>query len=231
LTPLRTVVIMAVHAVPKCAAENPDDATRCRSASDSLSVAVLEVIRGEVPEKIRFLKPRSYEVGARTPQRHRAQRAVDLQAPRPHRVPDGRFFIEDAGSMHGVYVNAAKVRRAELAPGAQVQLGNVTLKFLARSATRAPPVRWASCRGSSSSSCCSSWCRRSTPRSSLSPVLEQVTDAIMQITGAERGFLLPRRLLPSGAHYPSVAGLRAARRARTQPMPPRPTAMASRARS
>ena len=48
---------------PKCAAENPDDATRCAKCSDSLSVAVLEVIRGEVPEKIRFLKPRSYEVG------------------------------------------------------------------------------------------------------------------------------------------------------------------------
>ena len=47
---------------PKCAAENPDDATRCAKCSDSLSVAVLEVIRGEVPEKIRFLKPRSAPV-------------------------------------------------------------------------------------------------------------------------------------------------------------------------
>lgn len=48
---------------PKCAAENPLDATRCSSCGDSLSVAVLEVIRGELPEKVRFLRPRPYSVG------------------------------------------------------------------------------------------------------------------------------------------------------------------------
>ena len=43
---------------PKCAAENPLDSTRCSSCGDSLSVAVLEVVRGEAAEKIRFLRPR-----------------------------------------------------------------------------------------------------------------------------------------------------------------------------
>jgi pSer/pThr/pTyr-binding forkhead associated (FHA) protein len=148
---------------PKCGAENPDDATRCAKCSDSLSVAVLEVIRGELPEKIRFLKPRSYEVGRA---RHNDIALNEPSISKLHariEYKDGRFFIEDAGSMHGVYVNAAKVRRAELAPGAPGPAGNVTLKFQplgSESATGA----WPSCRGSSSSSCCCSWCRRSTPR-------------------------------------------------------------------
>ncbi len=42
----------------------------------------------------------------------------------------------------------------------------------------------------------------------LSQVLEQVLDAIMHITGAERGFLLLADSSPSAGRYPAVAGLR-----------------------
>ena len=192
---------------PKCAAENPLDATRCSNCSDSLSVAVLEVIRGELPEKIRFLKPRPYSIGrARNndialnePSISKLHARIDYQA--------GRFFVEDAGSMHGVYVNATKIRRVELSPGAQIQLGNVTLKF--------SPLGSESATGAMGKL---PWVEQQqlllqlvqTLNSTLvlSPVLEQVTDAIMHITGAERGFLLLADGSAAASRYQTVAGLR-----------------------
>lgn len=192
---------------PKCAAENPLDATRCAKCSDSLSVAVLEVIRGELPEKIRFLKPRPYEIGRA---RHNDIALNEPSISKLHARIDyqgGRFFIEDAGSMHGVYVNATKVRRVELTPGAQVQLGNITLKF--------SPLGSESATGAMAKL---PWVEQQqlllqlvqTLNSTLvlSPVLEQVTDAILHITGAERGFLLLADSSPAAARYPTVAGLR-----------------------
>jgi signal transduction histidine kinase len=192
---------------PKCGAENPQDATRCSACTESLAVAVLEVVRGEVAEKIRFLKPRPYLVGRarhndiaiNEPSISKLHARLDFQ--------DGRFFIEDAGSLHGVYVNAAKVRRAELAAGAQVQLGNVTLKF--------SPLGMEAATGAVGKL---PWLEQQqlllflveTLNSTLvlSQVLEQVLDAIMHITGAERGFLLLADSSSLASRYPAVAGLR-----------------------
>ena len=192
---------------PKCAAENPLDATRCAKCSDSLSVAVLEVIRGELPEKIRFLKPRSYTVGRA---RHNDIALNESSISKLHARIDyqgGRFFVEDAGSMHGVYVNATKVRRVELTPGAQIQLGNLTLKFSplgAESSTGAmAKLPWVE-----QQQLLLQLVQTLNSTLVLSPVLEQVTDAIMHITGAERGFLLLSDSSPAAARYPSVAGLR-----------------------
>ena len=192
---------------PKCAVENPLDATRCSSCGDSLSVAVLEVIRGELPEKIRFLKPRPYSVGRarhndialNEPSISKLHARIDYQ--------DGHFFVEDAGSLHGVYVNATKVRRAELAPGAQIQLGNVTLKFSllgSESATGAmAKLPWVE-----QQQLLLSLVQTLNSTLVLSQVLEQVLDAIMHITGAERGFLLLADGSSPAARYPAVAGLR-----------------------
>jgi len=192
---------------PKCAAENPLDATRCSNCSDSLSVAVLEVIRGELPEKIRFLKPRSYCLGRA---RHNDIALNEPSISKLHariEYQDGHFFVEDAGSMHGVYVNAAKIRRAELAPGSQIQLGNVTLKFSplgSESATGAmAKLPWVE-----QQQLLLQLVQTLNATLALSPVLEQVTDAIMHITGAERGFLLLADSSPAAARYPTVAGLR-----------------------
>ena len=116
---------------PKCAVENPLDATRCSSCGDSLSVAVLEVIRGEVPEKIRFLKPRPYSVGRA---RHNDIAINEPSISKLHArfdYQDGHFFVEDAGSLHGVYVNAAKIRRAELVPGRADPAGQRDAEVLA----------------------------------------------------------------------------------------------------
>ena len=192
---------------PKCAAECPLDASRCPSCGDSLAVAVLEVVRGELPEKIRFLRPRAYSVGRarhndialNEPSISKLHARIDYQ--------DGRFFVEDAGSLHGVYVNAAKVRRAELSPGAQVQIGNVTLKFSllgSESATGAmAKLPWVE-----QQQLLLSLVQTLNSTLVLSQVLEQVTDAIMHITGAERGFLLLADGSPPASRYPAVAGLR-----------------------
>ncbi len=192
---------------PKCAAENPLDATRCSNCSDSLSVAVLEVIRGEVPEKIRFLKPRPYAIGRA---RHNDIAVNEPSISKLHARIDyqgGRFFVEDAGSMHGVYVNATKIRRVELVPGSQIQLGNVTLKF--------SPLGSESSTGAMAKL---PWLEQQqlllqlvqtlNATLVLRPVLEQVTDAIMHITGAERGFLLLSDNSAAASRYPVVAGLR-----------------------
>jgi signal transduction histidine kinase len=192
---------------PKCAAENPLDATRCSSCGDSLSVAVLEVIRGELPEKIRFLRPRPYAVGRarhndialNEPSISKLHARIDYQ--------EGRFFVEDAGSLHGVYVNAAKVRRAELCSGAQIQLGNVTLKFSllgSESSTGAmAKLPWVE-----QQQLLLSLVQTLNSTLVLSQVLEQVLDAIMHITGAERGFLLLADGSPPAPRYAAVAGLR-----------------------
>ena len=192
---------------PKCAAENPLDATRCASCSDSLSVAMLEVIRGEVTEKIRFLKPRPYEVGRA---RHNDIALNEPSISKLHARIDyqgGRFFIEDAGSMHGVYVNATKIRRVELTPGAQVQLGNVTLKFSPLGSDQETGAM-AKLPWVEQQHLLLQLVQALNSTLVLSPVLEQVTDAIMRITGAERGFLLLADASPPSARYPEVAGLR-----------------------
>jgi signal transduction histidine kinase len=192
---------------PKCAAENPLDATRCSSCGDSLAVAVLEVMRGELAEKIRFLRPRAYVVGRA---RHNDIALNEPSISKLHArldYQDGRFFIEDAGSLHGVYVNATKVRRAELAPGSQIQLGNVTLKFSLlgpETATGAmAKLPWVE-----QQQLLLSLVQTLNSTLVLSQVLEQVLDAIMHISGAERGFLLLADGSATAARYPTVAGLR-----------------------
>jgi signal transduction histidine kinase len=198
---------------PKCHKENTADAHRCTHCGGSLSVAVLELLRGNLPEKIYFLRPRSYSVGRA---RHNDLSLAEPSISKAHcRVlyEDGRFFVEDQGSLHGVYVNAAKVEKAELTAGAQIQLGNVTLKFshLGYEGTTDQMAEFP-------------WIERQqlllqlvqTLNSTLvlSQVLEQVTDAIMRITRAERGFLLLADSGGDAEHFPTVAGLtvRVARR-------------------
>lgn len=152
-------------------------------------MAVLEVTAGNPPERLHFLKPRAYVIGR--------ARASDLRITEPSvskthaRIlhENGRFFVEDQGSLHGVFVNAVKVQRAELTPGCNLQLGNVTLRFAMLDA-----------EGSTGEVALYPWVEQQqlllslvqTLNSSLvlSEVLEQVLDAVMSITRAERGYLL-----------------------------------------
>ena len=191
---------------PKCAGENPPDAHRCGHCGGSLSVAVLEVVRGNAPEKIHFLRPRGYTVGRA---RYNDVSLTEPSISKNHaRIlhENGTFVIEDQGSLHGVYVNSARVQRSELAPGAQIQLGNVTLKF--------SPITG---EGSTEQIAELPWVEQQQLLLSLvqalnstlvlSQVLEQVLDAVMQITRAERGFLLLVEGSAEAARHPVVAGL------------------------
>jgi len=192
---------------PKCAAENPPDEARCISCGGSLSVAVLEVIRGDLPEKIRFLRPRSHTIGRA---RHND---IALNEPSISKVharieyEGGRFFLADAESRHGVYVNAAKVRRAELTSGSQIQLGNLTLKF-SLLGTESSTGSMGKLPWVEQQQLLLSLVQTLNATLVLSQVLEQVLDAVMQITGAERGFLLLSDGSPDAIRFPAVTGLR-----------------------
>ena len=188
---------------PKCQKDNSPESHRCAHCGGSLSVALLEVVRGNLAEKVHFLKPRSYTLGRA---RHND---LSLNEPSISKVhariayDQGRFFIEDQGSLHGVYVNAAKAERAELPPGAQIQLGNVTLKF-SMLGTDSSTAQVAEFPWIEQQQLLLSLVQTLNSTLVLSQVLEQVLDAVMRITRAERGFLLLADGAPEGIPYESV---------------------------
>ena len=202
---------------PRCSTENALDSARCDGCGHSLAVAVLEVIRGDVAGKIRFLRPRSYTIGrSRENDLVLSERSISKTHARLE-YADGRFFVCDEGSRHGVYVNATKVTRGELHSGAQLQLGNLTLKFSplgSDSATGAMgKLPWVE-----QQQLLLSLVQTLNSTLVLSQVLEQVLSAIVDITGAQRGFLLLADGSPEASRYPAVSGLRLrARRGRSDP--------------
>ena len=192
---------------PKCAEENPPDAHRCGHCGGSLSVAVLEVVRGNAPEKVHFLRPRGYTVGRA---RYNDVSLTEPSISKNHaRIlhENGTFVIEDQGSLHGVYVNSARVQRGALAAGAQIQLGNVTLKFSPLTGDGATE-QIAELPWIEQQHLLLSLVQALNSTLVLSQVLEQVLDAVMQITRAERGFLLLVEGAADAARHPVVAGLR-----------------------
>jgi signal transduction histidine kinase len=190
---------------PKCGGENNPEAHRCIHCGASLSVALLEVVRGNLPEKIYFLKPRHYSLGRA---RHNDLSLTEPSISKAHArilYESSRFYIEDQGSLHGVYVNAAKVQKTELPHGAQIQLGNVTLKFsvlgVDGSTEQIAEFPWIE-----QQQLLLSLVQTLNATLVLSQVLEQVLDAVMRITKAERGFLLLAGDA-GGGRYERVAGL------------------------
>ena len=190
---------------PKCAGENSPDAHRCGQCGGSLSVAVLEVVRGNVPEKIHFLRPRTYTLGRA---RHNDISLTEPSISKHHArilYENGTFVIEDGGSLHGVYVNSARVQRQALGAGAHIQLGNITMRFTPVSGDGAT-AQMSELPWIEQQQLLLSLVQALNSTLVLSQVLEQVIDAVMQITRAERGFLL---LVEGGAgpSHPLVAGL------------------------
>ena len=198
---------------PRCDGSNAPDARRCAKCGGVLAVARLEVIRGDVPEKSFFLTPRPYTLGRA---RHNDLSLPDPSISKAHARIDhnaGAFFIEDMGSLHGVYVDAVRVERAELGNGAQVQLGNISLRFSVlgpegQSTEEAVEFPWVEQQQR-----LLSLVQALNSTLVLSQVLEQVLDALMRITRAERGFLLLADP-PDGPAAEAVGGLhvRVARR-------------------
>jgi two-component system NtrC family sensor kinase len=204
----------------RCGAATEPTDVRCTHCGADVAAGMIEVLRGQVAERTFSLAPRTYTLGR--------ARQNDICLPEPsvskfharlvHQ--NGRFAIEDQGSLHGIYVNAAKVPRAVLSSGDVVQLGNLTLKF------SRPSVE-----GSTAAAAEFPWVEQQqlllslvqTLNSSLvlSQVLEQVLDAVLRITRADRGFLLLAEESAEDARYEAVAGLRlrvARRRGEAHPL-------------
>jgi signal transduction histidine kinase len=187
----------------------------------SLAVAMLEVVRGNLPEKIFFLKPRGYTLGRG---RHNDLTLSEPSVSKNHARlawEAGTFRIEDQGSLHGIYVNAVKVPQAELTQGTQVQLGNITLTFTVLGGDGATE-RIAELPWVEQQQLLLSVVETLNSSLVLSEVLDQVLESVMHITRAERGFLL----LAGGGAGPedgaSVAGLRVrVGRGRRGPLPSR----------
>jgi len=169
---------------------------------------MLELVRGNLPEKVHFLKPRSYVLGrARTSDLCLNEPSISKVHARLAYDGAGGFAIEDQGSLHGVYVNAARVQQEPLAQGAQIQLGNITLRFSLLpndgSTDQVAEFPWIE-----QQQLLLSLVQTLNSTLVLNQVLEQVLDAVMRITRAERGFLLLADSSSQAAQYESVAGLR-----------------------
>src|SRR5437867_4549023 len=203
----------------RCGAATEASDVRCTQCGADLAVGTLEVVRGQVPDRSFKLSPRTYTVGR--------ARQNDICLPEPSVSKyharlvheNGRFAIEDQGSLHGVYVNATKVPRAILSPGDLVQLGNVTLKF-ARPTGETSTAAVAEFPWVEQQQLLLSLVQTLNSSLVLSQVLEQVLDAVLRTTRADRGFLLLAEESPDDARYEAVAGLRlrVARR-RGEPLP------------
>src|SRR5438093_2323146 len=204
---------------PRCGAAAEPSAARCTGCGAYLTVGLLEVVRGSVPDRSFPLQARLYTLGR--------SRQNDTCLPEPSVSKfharlvheDGRFVIEDQASLHGVYVNAVKTPRVALSPGDVVQLGNLTLKYSRPGAETSTGVvaefPWVE-----QQQLLLSLVQTLNSSLVLSQVLEQVLDAVLRITRADRGFLLLAEESADDASYESVAGLRlrVARR-RGEPFP------------
>lgn len=189
-----------------CRRTNSESFENCNHCGASLRIASLEVIRGVLPERLHFLKPRSYSLG------RSRQNDLILTEPSVSKFhaqilyEDDGYFIEDRGSLHGVHVNGVRVQRSELRAGAEIQLGNVMLRFTALGK-----------EGSTSEMAALPWIEQQqlllsiiqTINSSLvlSEVLEHVLEAVIRITRAERGFLLLAEDSSEAEQYETIAGL------------------------
>jgi signal transduction histidine kinase len=187
---------------PSCAAVNPPDAARCTTCDGVLTVASLVVVAGRLPERVFFLRPRRYSLGR--------SHENDLVLTEPSvskshawlHYEGGEFSVQDRDSLHGVYLNGARVKKAPLKPGCEMTFGNVRLRFVegGPDGITDPKMRlpWVEHQ-----QLLLSLVQAVNASLDLNEVLERVLDALMRVTAGERGFLL---LADAGAG-PTVAGL------------------------
>lgn len=182
------------------------DAPRCPSCGANMALGVLEVVRGNLSDRIHFLKAREYRLG----RSHRndivlAEPSISKDHARIW-YAEGAFHIEDCGSRHGIHVNAVKAEAAELTHGSTIQLGNITLRFALlgdETTARIAEFPWIE-----QQQLLLSLIQPLNSSLVLSDVLEQVLDAVMRITKAERGYILLYDDSPEASRYASVGGLR-----------------------
>ena len=173
----------------KVCGHEAEEGDRCASCGARLAVGLLEVMHGDTASETHFIGLRELRIG-------RAWEN-DLSLPessvsRLHaRVyhEGGRIFIEDLGSTQGVFVNGKKHKQAELTPGDVIHLGAAKLVYsipsaavLERTKPTGPEDEYQRVLLSVVEAINSTLI--------LDEVLEAILEAVMRITGAERGFLL-----------------------------------------
>jgi signal transduction histidine kinase len=191
----------------RCGRENNAEAQRCAHCGASLSIALLEVVRGELPENAYFLKPRPYTLGRG---RQNDLWISESSISKVHArilYENGGFSIVDNDSLHGVFVNGQRVPQAELGQGALIQLGNVTLRFSLLAADNTTQQRIAGFPWIEQQQLLLSLVQALNSTLELEDVLEQVLDAVVRITRAERGLLFLAED-DGDDRYPLVEGLR-----------------------
>lgn len=172
----------------KCGRENDADADRCAACGNTLAVATLELLRGDLAERLFFLRQRNYTLGRG---RHNDLVLVEPSISKSHArlvFVEGHFFVEDQASTHGVYVDGERVDRARLRSGSELQLGSVTLRFsvIGESATdQIAHFPWIE-----QQQLLLSMVQALNSTLVLSEVLEHVLAGVMRMTRAERGFIL-----------------------------------------
>jgi signal transduction histidine kinase len=199
--PARSTIISSVEC-PGCSAVNPPDAARCAACDSALTVASLVVVAGRLPERVFFLRPRRYSVGR--------SHENDLVLTEPSvskshawlQYEAGQFTVVDRDSLHGVYLNGTKIKKAALTGGCEMAFGNVRLRFVegGPDGITDPKVRlpWIEHQ-----QLLLSLVQAVNASLDLDEVLDRVLDAVMRVTSAERGFLL----LANDSSGPIVAGL------------------------
>jgi signal transduction histidine kinase/pSer/pThr/pTyr-binding forkhead associated (FHA) protein len=201
-----------MQACPECRRDNDDAAERCGGCGTALILGGLRVVRGAYTS-FHPLRGNVFSIGRalendlcledRAVSRFHARLIAD----------EGRFFVEDLGSRFGVYVDDAKVKRAGLAPGSRIRIGDTVLVFeLPGASAAAPPpehVTTGSIPVVARQDLLLSVLEAINSTLVLDAVLEKILDAVMRITRAERGFLLLAEEGPEEAgRFESVAGFR-----------------------
>ncbi|MCM2256149.1 MAG: ATP-binding protein [Vicinamibacteria bacterium] len=123
-------------------------------------------------------------------------------------MPEGTgYAIEDQSSTRGLFVNGQRAQRVTLQPGDVITLGDVTLRF-------SPPEEpGTGTEASAAGDVLLSVLEAINATHVLGEVMDRVVDAVMRLTGAERGFLFltddPAEV-PAGAETldEGVVGLR-----------------------
>ena len=117
-------------------------------------------------------------------------------------VEDGDWFIHDMASKHGTYVNGVRIERARLENGDRIQLGGLQgqvltfrqgdlLQTLLRSSTSRPDVGF-SVSGFREIGMLLATIRALSSIPLLDDLLALVVDTAIELTGAERGFIMLR---------------------------------------
>jgi signal transduction histidine kinase/pSer/pThr/pTyr-binding forkhead associated (FHA) protein len=177
---------------PGCGLDQDPAARNCTGCGVVLVVAQLEDLdRNEPPW---LLKPTNQDVGRAS---ENGVALIHASVSRHHARlvwEDGGFTVEDLGSRLGTFVDDAPVTRARLTAGCTLRLGEVRMRYslvpLRRTEPQARTLGAGTLAQEQGAELLLSVVEALESATTLEDVLERILDAVMKISGAERGFVL-----------------------------------------